>query len=407
VAELSEHEATRLILVDALEYASIRVQYYVRELRDMLSARPAPSSLPGISKVWASVMSQRKVKGVPRWSNTTWDFLNAPGTVLRTEQIDRLLGDTVSDDAAAEAVLQEMEGAVGQVIEFFGNGQTRSTDDLVDLLQSIHVLRVDIRGRATFTAACYRRFASSWNNSRRAVRALLFLCRFQSAALTFAKATRYVPSFSDIEFEAVEYISSDVRDVRSTAPKSVGDALRTANSVNDQARILSSFGHKQSTICEIDSNFDRRRRAKTHIHAEIQSIHDYEHRGRRGHNDWAVHPYIGCSKLCCYLCDTFIRHHGVFKRRGSHFHISHRWTDPEAYNTREASASFSSTVVKTYSEVTENIHSFMTGKRMRSTVPLRPESTLGRTTAVTVTDQDAAEMTIESAMTSWMRVSRG
>jgi len=400
VAGLSEHEATRLILIDALEYASIRVQYYVRELRDILGAAPAPSSLPGISKVWASVMSQRKIKGAPRWDNTTWGFLNAPGTVVRTEQIDRLLGETVSDDAAAEAVLQEIEGAVGQVIEFFGNGQTRSTDDLVDLLQSIHVLQVDIRGRATFTAACYRRFASSWNNSRRAVRALLFLCRFQFAVLTFSEAARYVPSFSNIEFEAVEHISADVRDFISTAPKSVGDALRTANAVNDHVRILSSFGHKQSTICEIDSNFDHRRRAKTHIHAEIQLIYDYEHRGRRSHNDGAVHPYIGCSRLCCYLCDTFIRHHGVFKRRGSHFHISHGWTVPEVYNTREASASFSSTVVKTYSEVTENTHSFMTGKRMRSIVPLRPESTLGRTTAVTVAYQDAAEMTRESAMTS-------
>ena len=68
------------------------------------------------------------------------------------------------------------------------------------------------------------------------------------------------------------------------------------------------------------------------LHAEIQLVVFYEQ-----------HPsltlasrYIGCDKLCCYLCFKFLSAHGQFVPNGSHQSLYSLWTFPVALRVENA-----------------------------------------------------------------------
>jgi hypothetical protein len=61
-----------------------------------------------------------------------------------------------------------------------------------------------------------------------------------------------------------------------------------------------------------------------YVHAEVQLMLYYEQ------NVVDIHPrVIGSSKAACYLCDSFIRHHGRFRVPRSHNQLYSQWAIPE------------------------------------------------------------------------------
>ncbi|KAI6022501.1 hypothetical protein BKA83DRAFT_1211161 [Pisolithus microcarpus] len=69
-------------------------------------------------------------------------------------------------------------------------------------------------------------------------------------------------------------------------------------------------------------------------HAEIQLVFYISQRTNLETMTKEFYPYIGCSKLCCFLCYTFLRSFGqrgpFFKVRGCHGRVYPSWSLPEA-----------------------------------------------------------------------------
>ena len=82
------------------------------------------------------------------------------------------------------------------------------------------------------------------------------------------------------------------------------------------------------------------------------------------------------------------------------------WTLPRKCEAKTVANRFEGIAAKMYSEIALKIREYMTGKKERTTTPMRPESTLGLTIAV-VPEQDLSEMTLESRATNHMQVNKG
>ncbi|KAI5983585.1 hypothetical protein EDD15DRAFT_1859279 [Pisolithus albus] len=74
-------------------------------------------------------------------------------------------------------------------------------------------------------------------------------------------------------------------------------------------------------------------RIQTRHHAEIQLVFYIAQETYPKAMTKEFYPYIGCSKLCCFLCFTFLRFFGqrspFFKVRGCHGRVFPRWSLPE------------------------------------------------------------------------------
>ncbi|KAI6020958.1 hypothetical protein BKA83DRAFT_4494776 [Pisolithus microcarpus] len=72
---------------------------------------------------------------------------------------------------------------------------------------------------------------------------------------------------------------------------------------------------------------------RTRYHAEIQLVFYIAQGTHPKTMTKEFYPYIGCSKLCCFLCFTFLRFFGqrspFFKVRGCHGRVFPRWSLPE------------------------------------------------------------------------------
>lgn len=84
-------------------------------------------------------------------------------------------------------------------------------------------------------------------------------------------------------------------------------------------------GGRIFTSCKDDQFWNMLQRWKSYrLHAEIQHVIFYEENPPTGH----VTPYIGCDKLCCYLCYQFLVAHGRFRPSGTHQSLYSLWTLP-------------------------------------------------------------------------------
>ena len=68
----------------------------------------------------------------------------------------------------------------------------------------------------------------------------------------------------------------------------------------------------------------KERRRKHHFHAEIHVLLGRDVLLSQDERK-QTHPYIGCSRRCCWLCYAFVLLHGGFETRGTHGTIMHRW----------------------------------------------------------------------------------
>ncbi|KAI6028949.1 hypothetical protein EDC04DRAFT_3142747 [Pisolithus marmoratus] len=95
---------------------------------------------------------------------------------------------------------------------------------------------------------------------------------------------------------------------------------------------------RDTRIAEVEQDFFRLQK-KTYCqtlptHAEIQLVFYIAQRSHPETITKEFYPYIGCSKLCCFLCFTFLRFFGqptpFFRVRGCHRKVYPLWSLPEA-----------------------------------------------------------------------------
>jgi len=338
------------------------------------------------------------------WSDEVWrdyDFATAGSEIndqgCALDQIDRL--SCKARGEAYEDVRRDTTSLFQRVLDFCKTLRP-PIEDLAEVIQSAFILQTDVRSRARFQGCFVGHFGLAFEAAARARRALLFLCRFYAAILVFTEAVIRLSSFRNMSFNFVKPFREVLPLQDGMNQKAVSDVLAGLSARSSEVLMTKLCRGESKTIAKVDKDFDKARRQPCHVHAEIQLVDNFEN--RREETGWRAHPYIGGSKLCCYLCDSFLRHHGFFQYRGSHWKIYHKWHVPEAFKTGKTALIFENNLRLVHREVVEHVRSNMRGEAQPTKDPLRPESTVDLSTAATVSTQEMAEMTLASPNSKWM-----
>ena len=83
---------------------------------------------------------------------------------------------------------------------------------------------------------------------------------------------------------------------------------------------------RKSSVSRVDRDFARLQKDKLQVHAEVQMLLFLCTNSPSFHG---VLPYLGCSKLSCFLCARLLQYHGSFTSRGCHGRIFKQWTVPQ------------------------------------------------------------------------------
>ena len=204
-----------------------------------------------------------------------------------------------------------------------------SSLELLELIKSSHILQTNVESRAFFRKHFCQHFGLAFGAAKRALRALQFLCRFYSAVSTFIEAASRISAFRTISFVPVRCFEQRMKRDEGTSNQAISEALVSLGVSKNRDLIAARFKQviedpatrkdlehthqgKGGVVKTVDEIFHKSRSKLCHVHAEIQLVDIHENHLNESNVKWRVHPYIGCSKLCCYLCHTFLRHHGFF-----------------------------------------------------------------------------------------------
>lgn len=151
--------------------------------------------------------------------------------------------------------------------------------------------------------------------SRCLIRAITFLGRIKAAYFTIISAIQTFPNFGKLKV---------IPDPPVTPPEKISQPQQGRLSLKQTLRLfklpleanaIKKFTGKDLTVVQANAAFMKLQSAELPTHAEIQMIRLLLTRGLRLKS---VYPYIGCSKLSCYLCLSFLQNCGYFRTRGSH-----------------------------------------------------------------------------------------
>ncbi|KAL9098063.1 MAG: hypothetical protein Q9163_006202, partial [Psora crenata] len=298
------------------------IDFYVQSLRHDFS-RFQPSDASKLQKLVAAAANPSG--SLKSWSDEAWrdyDFATAgSGTNDQDYASDKI------DRISCEGREETDKGTTNPPIE-----------DLAEVIKSAFILQTDVKSRAMFQGCFVGHFGLAFRAASRARRALLFLCRFYAAVLAFTEAVARLSSFRSMSFKFVQPFGAVLPLKDGMKQKAARDVLVGLSARSSEALMAKLCKGERKTTAKVDEEFDKARRQPYHVHAEIQLVDNFE--SRREETGWRTHPYIGGSKLCCFLCDSFLRHHEFFQYRGSHWKIYHKWHVPEAFKTGKTALVF-------------------------------------------------------------------
>jgi len=402
--ETSPEEARETLLKHTIYHASPRIDFYVEALRHEFSRKPRvqPSDPSKIQKLVAAATNPSG--SLKSWSDEAWrdyDFATAGSETndqgCALDEIERLSCEALEE--AYEGVRRDTTSLFQRVLDFCKTPKP-PIEDLAEVIKSAFILQTDVRSRAMFQGCFIGHFGLAFEAASRARRALLFLCRFYAAVLVFTEAAIRLSSFRNMSFKFVKPFRKVLPLQDGMKQKAARDVLVGLSARSSEVLRAKLCRGESKTIAKVDKDFNKARRQPCHVHAEIQLVDDLEN--RREETGWRAHPYIGGSKLCCYLCDSFLRHHGFFQYRGSHWKVYHKWHVPETFKTGKTAFVFENKLRLVHREVVEHVRSNMRREAQPTKDPLRPESTVDLSTAATVSTQEMAEMTLASPNSKWM-----
>ena len=312
---MSHEKAREYLLKQTLHYASPRIEFYVESLRYEFScdSRVQQSDPSKIQKPVATTTSRSGTSA--SWNDKAWRDYSFATARSETNDQDHALGeiDRLSREACEETyegVRRDSNLLFQRVLEFCKTTEP-PIEDLAEVNKSAFILQTDFRSRTIFQCCIVGYFGLDFAAASRARRALLFICRFYAAVSTHTEAASRLPSFRNMSFKFVERFPKVLPLEDATKPKAVRGVLVGLNTQSTETLTLKLFKGKGKTMAKVDEDFNKARQQPCRIHAEIQLVDNFEN--RREETGWQVHPYIGGSKLCCFLCESFLRHHGFFQ----------------------------------------------------------------------------------------------
>ncbi|KIN95022.1 hypothetical protein M404DRAFT_334734 [Pisolithus tinctorius Marx 270] len=162
---------------------------------------------------------------------------------------------------------------------------------------------------------------------------ILFLGRLRSCYYTLMEAALNLPGFSGL---SIIFVKSPPRRTCPATLPPLTDAIKFLGQTLNPTSVKKFISEKsgvigaERTFKQLQDNISRQ-----HLptHAELQLVVHIIKTMNIKTVDKEIYPYIGCSKLSCFLCAAFLEsfdHDGItFRTRGSHGKIYTLWSIPD------------------------------------------------------------------------------
>ncbi|KAI6137193.1 hypothetical protein F5141DRAFT_72626 [Pisolithus sp. B1] len=167
---------------------------------------------------------------------------------------------------------------------------------------------------------------------------VLFLGRLRPCHYTLVEGALNIPGFAHLSIILVKNLPRRVRPI--TLPP-LADAMKFLGLTLDPTSARNFISEKLG-ITDAERAFKRLRNTvsgqRLSTHAELQLVLHIARTMDIKTMSKEVYPYIGCSKLSCFLCSTFLAsfdYGGVaFRTRGRHRRIHRLWSIPDVGGLR-------------------------------------------------------------------------
>ncbi|KAI6000933.1 hypothetical protein EDC04DRAFT_1069347 [Pisolithus marmoratus] len=168
---------------------------------------------------------------------------------------------------------------------------------------------------------------------RRLLSDVLFLGRLRACYFTLVEAALNIAGFAHLSIILVKKHPPRVCPV--TLP-SLADAMKYLGQALNPSSVKRFISAKASVI-SAERNFKQLQNNTSHkhlhTHAELQLVLHFTKTTDVGTMKREIYPYIGCSKLSCFLCTAFLESFDYggasFRTRGSHGKIYTLWSIPD------------------------------------------------------------------------------
>lgn len=182
---------------------------------------------------------------------------------------------------------------------------------------------------------------------------ICLLARFRVAFENFKEICSTIPSFEHLEIILVRPRCTIVTPSQKTL--NLEETLNLLGLDLNSSTIAATLG-KSRTITRTKRDFVKRQKDRLNVHAEIQML---TFLGSQETPISELFPYLGCSKLSCFMCDRFIQHYGHFHTKGCHGRLFKPWTVPQVNEvTYEQVERISKALVSVKNEVEKTIKSY-------------------------------------------------
>ena len=159
------------------------------------------------------------------------------------------------------------------------------------------------------------------------------LRRYYTACIFLVNAAKKRSLFNNIYVEITPPTPSDLSALSTNRACDLGVPLNrvlpshSKKQAKSRVRLLEQYTKKDLT--SLSSTFAKTfRSSNQRVHAEVQLIFFYEQ------NPHILRPRVICSnKSACYLCDLFIKHHGLFYTPSTHGRLYETWRLPSPRTT--------------------------------------------------------------------------
>lgn len=177
------------------------------------------------------------------------------------------------------------------------------------------------------------------SRARKLLSDINFLGRLRSCYLTLIEAAETIASFCNVSIVPVDHPPLYIH--RPTLPP-LEAVFRWADLTLNQ-NTVQNFMDANATVINVEQSFKERGREASSkplsVHAEIQLVFHIAKTIGSLVTMKEIYPYIGCSKLCCFLCYVFILSFGqggsLFRIRGCHGKVYPSWSLPNADRLQE------------------------------------------------------------------------
>lgn len=163
---------------------------------------------------------------------------------------------------------------------------------------------------------------SATPKSKRLWMDICLFARLRVAFQNFKDTTLALPSFEQVRIILVPRAFAPANP--SQRPLSLKQTFHFLHLDMTPAATKAVLGHNW-TVAKVEREFAQRQKQKPRVHAEVQMLLFLN---TNESSTSGVFPYLGCSKLSCFMCNSFVQSYGRFKTRGCHGRLFKPWTVP-------------------------------------------------------------------------------